>query len=127
MSADSVVVQVFDHEDKKLYEGESKERATEYGYRLLMLGTHDLLHIRESSSRGRRRSILTREQAHRWYNRKHDFDDLNWGTTQPAPKPVAAVTMKHKLRARRFANAITITISFLILVAALHAMNNIFH
>lgn len=123
----AAVVQIFDSKDVKLYEGESKERATEYGYRLLILGTHDLLHLREPNANGMRRMILTREQAHRWYNRKHEFDEINWDAVPATSKPVAAVTMKQKLRARRVANAITVTISFLILVAALHAMNGILH
>lgn len=122
MDTMSSVVQVFDNKNKKLYEGESRDRADEYAYRLLMLGTHDFLTIRESGTKGARRSVLTREQANRRYDQERTFDDLKWGQIDTKPRRGATITLEQKIRARRYANLVTGTIFLGILIVTFQAM-----
>jgi len=119
------VVQVFDTNDVKLYEGDSRDCAKEYGCRLLMLGTQDQLHFLETGPGGLQRFVLTREQALQWYDRKHATGLAKRLPSEPLPRNIPVMTFQHKVRARRFANSISAMIFFIILVATLQAMHSI--
>jgi len=119
-------VHVLDCNNEKLYEGDSRHSAKEYGYRLLVLGTQDYLHVREIGVNGQQRFTLTREQAQRWYNRKYGGDVTAAHPTHCLPQQVATLSLGQKMRARRYANTASAAIFFGILVATAHAVQRIF-